>query len=409
VTHSSSSYSPDRSTGRNARAQQSISSRLIERLLPSLQSGRLTLVLPDGATVERRGERPGPEAILELKRWRGLGRVLIEGEDGFVNGYIDGDWTTRDLVTLLELGVRNEMALTPQTKSSLFGLVHNRLIHALHANTRRGSCRNIAAHYDLGNDFFRPWLDAGMNYSSALYRDDEPLEQAQEQKLDRIGQLLALSGGEKILEIGCGWGALAEWLIRQHGAQVTGITLSIEQLGYAKSRLAGEVASGCADLRLQDYRDLTGPFDRIVSIEMIEAVGERYWPLYFAKLRDCLVSGGVAVIQAITIDQNRFGEYRKRPDFIQRRIFPGGMLPTRAIIEREAARAGLRVSHHESFGDSYARTLREWRLRFLQAWPKLEALGFNGRFGKMWEYYLAYCEVGFRVGAVDVGLYKLAG
>jgi cyclopropane-fatty-acyl-phospholipid synthase len=377
--------------------------------MPALQSGRLTVVLPNGRIAERSGKHSGPEAILELKRWRGLWRILTGGEDGFVNGYLDSDWATRDLVILLELGMCNETALTRQAESSLFSLMHNRIIHALRANTRRGSRRNIAAHYDLGNDFFWPWLDAGMNYSSALYRGDEPLEQAQEQKLDRIAQLLALGGGEKILEIGCGWGALAESLIRRHGAQVTGITLSTEQLGYAKSRLADEVANGRADLRLQDYRDVTGRFDRIVSVEMMEAVGERYWPAYFAKLRNCLVSGGIAVIQAITIDQNRFAEYRKRPDFIQRHIFPGGMLPTRLIIEREAARAGLRVSHRESFGDSYARTLREWRLRFLEAWPELEKLGFNARFGKMWEYYLAYCEVGFRTGAVDVGFYNLTG
>ncbi|MFZ0527507.1 MAG: cyclopropane-fatty-acyl-phospholipid synthase family protein [Xanthobacteraceae bacterium] len=310
---------------------------------------------------------------------------------------------------MLELGMRNETALTPRTKNWLLSFALNRVGHALRANTRRGSRRNIAAHYDLGNDFFRPWLDADMNYSSALYRGDETLERAQQRKLDRIAELLALRGKEKVLEIGCGWGALAERLMRSFGTSVLGVTLSRQQLGYAKARLSAEIERGQAELRFLDYRDLEGRFDRIASIEMIEAVGERYWPAYFAKLRACLASGGIAVIQAITIAEERFEAYRKRPDFIQRHIFPGGMLPTRSIIEREAARAGLKLVFHESFGDSYAQTLREWRQRFLQAWPALEALGFNARFQRLWEYYLAYCEIGFRSRSVDVGFYKLTG
>jgi len=310
---------------------------------------------------------------------------------------------------LLELGTCNEAVLNPRTKNWLVGWARNRISHALRTNTRRGSRRNIAAHYDLGNEFFAPWLDAGMNYSSALYTGAETLERAQLQKLDRIGDLLALAGGERVLEIGCGWGALAERLICRYGATVCGITLSTEQLAYAKARLAGDAANGRADLRLLDYRDVDGRFDRIVSIEMIEAVGEHYWPAYFTKLRACLATGGIAVLQAITIDENRFADYRQSPDFIQRHIFPGGMLPTRAIIEREAMRAGLRLVFQHSFGDSYARTLSEWRARFLRAWPRLETLGFSQSFRRMWEYYLVYCEIGFRCGAIDVGFYKLAG
>ncbi|MGA7803534.1 class I SAM-dependent methyltransferase, partial [Bradyrhizobium sp.] len=340
---------------------------------------------------------------------RAVWRILLEGEDGFSSGYIDDDWTTPDLASVLDLGMRNETALTPQTKNWLLSFAFNRVGHALRANTRRGSRRNIAAHYDLGNDFFRPWLDAGMNYSSALYRGDETLERAQQRKLDRIAELLALRGGEKVLEIGCGWGALAERLLRSFGANVLGVTLSRQQLGYAEARLAAEIERGQAELRFLDYRDIEGRFDRIASIEMSEAVGARYWPVYFAKLRACLEIGGIAVIQAITVAEERFDAYRRRPDFIQRHIFPGGMLPTQSIIEREAARAGLKLVFHESFGDSYARTLREWRKRFLQAWPKLEALDFNARFRRLWEYYLAYCEIGFRSGSVDVGFYKLAG
>jgi cyclopropane-fatty-acyl-phospholipid synthase len=382
---------------------------MLEPLIPHLLTGRLQLVLPNGEVIDRRGADSGPDATLTLQRWRGLWRILFEGDDGFSGGYIDGDWTTPDLAQLLELGTCNEAVLNPRTKNWLVGWARNRISHALRTNTRRGSRRNIAAHYDLGNEFFAPWLDAGMNYSSALYTGAETLERAQLQKLDRIGDLLALAGGERVLEIGCGWGALAERLICRYGAIVYGITLSTEQLAYAKARLAGEAANGRADLRLLDYRDVDGRFDRIVSIEMIEAVGEHYWPAYFTKLRACLATGGIAVLQAITIDENRFADYRQSPDFIQRHIFPGGMLPTRAIIEREAMRAGLRLVFQHSFGDSYARTLSEWRARFLRAWPRLETLGFSQSFRRMWEYYLVYCEIGFRCGAIDVGFYKLAG
>jgi len=408
VTFSSSSL-PSQEKDRVSPLRPGLSTRLLDRLLPHLHAGRLHLTLPGGETVERRGASPGPEAALALRRWRAPWRILVEGEDGFSSAYIDGDWTTPDLAALFDLGMRNETALEPQSKSWLLSLVRNRLFHALHANTRRGSRRNIAAHYDLGNGFFKEWLDAGMNYSSALYRGDETLEQAQLQKLDRIAALLELRGGERILEIGSGWGALAERLVGHYGGNLLGITLSVEQLAYAKARLHQEIADGRADFRLVDYRDVTGRFERIVSVEMIEAVGERYWPAYFAKLRECLTPGGSAVVQAITIDESRFPHYRIRPDFIQRHVFPGGMLPTPGIIRREAEKARLKLAGHESFGDSYARTLQEWRGRFLRAWPKLEAQGFNQRFRRLWEYYLAYCESGFRCGAIDVGFYKFVG
>ncbi|HWX84824.1 MAG TPA: cyclopropane-fatty-acyl-phospholipid synthase family protein [Xanthobacteraceae bacterium] len=392
-----------------ARARQNLVCRVMDRTIPSLPAGRLRLTLPNGKVIERRGGTAGPDAVMIVQRWRGLRRLALDGEHGFADGYLDGDWSTPDLAALLEFCMMNESALAATAASGWFGVLRNRLAHWRRGNTRRGSRRNIAAHYDLGNAFFRPWLDEGMNYSSALYDNCDTLERAQAAKLDRAAALLELSGGEKVLEIGCGWGALAERLVRHYGASVFGITLSSEQLAYAQTRLACDVARGRADLRLQDYRDVTGRFDRIASIEMIEAVGERYWPSYFGKIRDCLAGGGVALLQAITIDERRFVAYRKCPDFIQRCIFPGGVLPTFSIIEREAARAGLKLVHHESFGDSYVRTLREWRDRFLRAWPKIEPLGFNERFRRMWEYYLTYCEVGFRAGAIDVGFFKLAG
>jgi cyclopropane-fatty-acyl-phospholipid synthase len=383
--------------------------RLVDGAIPALLAGRLRLVLPNGETIERRGQANGPDAVMTVHRWRALRSMLLDGEYGFTDSYLNGEWTTPDLAQLLEFCTRNESALAVMATSGWLSLVRNRLAHRLHGNSRRGSRRNIAAHYDLGNGFFEPWLDAGMNYSSALWANCNTLERAQDLKLERIADLLDLTGGERVLEIGCGWGALAEKLIRRYGTNVLGITLSMEQLFYAQKRLAVEAVQGRADLRLMDYRDVPGRFDRIVSIEMIEAVGERYWPNYFGKLRDSLVSGGVAVLQAITIDEQRFAAYRNTPDFIQRYIFPGGVLPTRSIIEQEATRAGLKLVHQESFGDSYVKTLREWRFRFAQAWPSIEMLGFSERFRRMWEYYLAYCEVGFNLGTIDVGFFKLAG
>ncbi|HEX4407129.1 MAG TPA: cyclopropane-fatty-acyl-phospholipid synthase family protein [Xanthobacteraceae bacterium] len=381
--------------------------KLIDRALPVLSKGHLRLVLPNGKTIERRGDMPGADATVIAHRWRGLWRMILAGEDGFTEGYLDGDWSTPELAKVLTFFADNEAQLAEAAASSWLGGARNRLGHLLRGNTKRGSRRNIAAHYDLGNDFFSAWLDTGMNYSSAVYAGAQTLEEAQSHKLDRIAGLLGLDGGERVLEIGCGWGALAERLIRGFHASVTGITLSAEQLAFAKARLAAQAER--ADLRLQDYRDVAGLFDRIVSIEMIEAVGARYWPAYFGKLRACLVNGGSVLLQAITIDEKRFTDYAARADFIQRYIFPGGMLPTRAIIAEEATRAGLTLVHHESFGASYVRTLREWRVRFLQAWPAIEPLGFNARFRRMWEYYLAYCEVGFDRGTIDVGFYKLAG
>jgi cyclopropane-fatty-acyl-phospholipid synthase len=282
-----------------------------------------------------------------------------------------------------------------------------RLRHARNRNTRRGSRRNIAAHYDLGNKFYQQWLDAGMSYSAGLFSSiDETLEQAQNVKLDRVLSLLELAGGESVLEIGCGWGALAERLVQKR-CNLTGITLSTEQLVYSQQRLSGQSLAMHCDLHLQDYRDVRGDFDRIVSIEMLEAVGEAYWPTYFEKMHDRLRPGGIAVLQVITIDETRFENYRRRPDFIQKYIFPGGMLPTPQIIEREVSKAALHLVGNEFFGNGYARTLEEWRTRFQNAWAQIEPLGFDQRFKRMWEYYLAYCQVGFETRTIDVGFYKI--
>jgi len=382
--------------------------RLLRPYLRELQVGTLTVTLPSGATIRHQGVREGPEAVLMVRRWRALWWMMFEGAIGLARAYIEDDCRSPDLKALLDFGMQNEGTAVETAWRLVPSHLRERIHHARRANTRRGSRRNIAAHYDLGNDFYRLWLDAGMNYSCARYGPAaQTLEQAQEAKLDRVAELLEVQPEQRVLEIGCGWGPLAERLIERHGCRLTGLTLSTEQLEFARARLSHRGMTENAELRLQDYRDIEGGFDRVVSIEMLEAVGEHYWPTYFAKLRQALTETGIAVLQAITIAEARFADYRRQPDFIQRYIFPGGMLPTMTIIRREAARAGLRLVACESFGASYVRTLAEWRRRFLGRWTEIQALGFDLRFKRMWEYYLSYCEAGFAAGAVDVNLLKL--
>jgi cyclopropane-fatty-acyl-phospholipid synthase len=376
---------------------------LLRRALRRLHAGCLTIDTPDGDRLEILGPRPGPHAHLHMHSWRVVWRMVLRGDIGVAESYIADEWSTPDLGALLKFALQNASML-PQLPLPSVG---SKLRHALNRNTRRGSRRNIAAHYDLGNDFYSHWLDAGMNYSSGLFSSpDDPLEQAQRAKAGRVAALLDLSGGENILEIGCGWGALAEYLIERHLCRVTGITLSARQLEYAQKRLCDRGLLGSSDLRLQDYRDVQGEFDRIVSIEMLEAVGAAYWPTYFKQVRDRLRPGGIAVVQVITIDEARYDAYRRRPDFIQQYIFPGGMLPTVEIVQREAESTGLELVECEMFGADYALTLAEWQRRFEQAWPAIEQLGFDRRFKRMWGYYLSYCQAGFEEGAVSVGLYQ---
>ena len=396
----------------------------LRRLLSRVQAGRLALTLPDGRCVEAVGPYPGPAAALHLHRWRPALRLLLQGDLGLAFSYRDGDWSTPDLTALLCFGIANEAALGKVAETRGPARWISRLLHRANANTRRGSRHNISAHYDLGNRFYERWLDDSMLYSSAMYdelhegkgavTDDADfrvdvgsLEQAQARRLDRIVELLDLRAGQRVLEIVCGWGTLAATLAKRCGVQVVGLTLSTEQLRFAQARAQQWGVADQVDLRLQDYRDVEGRFDRIVSIEMIEAVGEAYWPVYFSTLRDRLKPDGLAVLQAITIDEQHFERYRANPDFIQRCIFPGGMLPTPERMAEEARKAGLGFSTQARFGRGYAATLVEWRRRFLAEWPAIEAQGFDLPFKRLWEYYLCYCEAGFRSGRVDVGLYRL--
>ena len=380
--------------------------RYVQRMLRHADLGRLILTLPDGGRIDHRGSRPGPEAKLAVNRWSTLARVVVGGSNGFAEAYMDGFWSSPDLATLLEWFDRNGSALEATTDGPLLARVADRLRHSLRSNTRRNSRRNIAAHYDLGNAFYAAWLDPSMSYSSGIYADARSsLEEAQAAKIARVCELLELQPGQTALEIGCGWGGVMEAAAARRVA-ITGLTLSHEQKAFAEARLSRTAPGAAWEVRLQDYRDVAGSYDRIVSIEMLEAVGEAYWPTYFAQLHDRLVPGGVAVVQVITIAADRYAAYRHRPDFIQRYIFPGGMLPTADIVADQGRAAGLVLSRREDFGLSYADTLRDWRMRFLAAWPRIALLGFDPHFKRMWEYYLAYCEAGFRDGAIDVHLFQ---
>ncbi len=382
---------------------------VLSRISSAIVQGSLVVTLPNGAQFVCAGPRPGPEAVVSIRKMRVLRRALLSGDIGVALSYADGDWSSSDLTAVIELAAVNGENFLRALQGVMPLRLSHWLSHRRRANSRAGSRRNIQFHYDLGNDFYRLWLDDRMIYSSALFRTGgESLELAQRQKLERIVELVGARGDHEVLEIGCGWGALALELAKTSGAQVTGLTLSPRQLAHAKALAAESPAGERTDFRLQDYRDVGGTFDRIVSVEMIEAVGQEYWPTFFATLRDRLAPSGHALLQAITISDDRFERYSRTPGFIQHCIFPGGTLPSKERMAQEARRAGLTFEVVETFGESYARTLVEWRNRFEDNWERISDLGFDERFHRLWRYYLCYCDAGFRSRAIDVGLYKLS-
>ena len=383
--------------------------RLALRIAARLRAGELIIELPGAVSHRFRGSAPGPLGHLVLHRERALRRLLTDGGAGFAEAYLDGDWDSPDLARLLELLALNHAAYDEFYYGRRWHVWLARLQHLLRPNSRRGSRRNIHAHYDLGNRFYELWLDASMTYSAALFADPQaPLEEAQRTKYRRLAERLQLQAGHRLLEIGCGWGAFAEFAAREFGARVTAITISEAQHAFAAARVQAAGLAERVEVRLQDYRDVVGRFDRIASIEMFEAVGERYWPVFFDKLHELLAPAGLAGLQVITIADRHFEAYRRGVDFIQRHVFPGGMLPSPGVLRAQIERAGLREIAPYSFGRHYARTLAGWQQRFQATWPEIQGLGFDQRFKRIWEYYLAYCEAGFRVGFTDVRQVTLA-
>ncbi len=373
-------------------ATRSLRSRFLSAL-EGIGDGILTLTTPEG--TRHRFGTTGPEADLQIRDWRLLPRLALRGDVGLGEGWIAGDWHSETLEDTLSLALRNLSLRAGWGEPGRFQTMRMRLVDRLvRLNSLRGSQRNIRTHYDVGNEFYQLWLDPGMTYSSALFAEGDDLPRAQARKNGRI--LSRLASGESLLEIGCGWGGFAE-AAAESGHDVTAITLSPSQKGYADARLDGR-----AEIRLQDYRQVTGRYDSIVSIEMIEAVGERYWPTYFATLKARLAPGGRAVLQAITVPDAEFSVYRSRSDFIRQHVFPGGMLPCSAIIAHEATKAGLRVRDNHAFGQDYARTCRIWCETMMQRRPRIQQLGYDETFLRGWQFYLEGCAAAFATSRCDV-------
>jgi cyclopropane-fatty-acyl-phospholipid synthase len=388
-----------------ARPASAFGAGLFMRLLASgWSTGRLTVRLPDGATRHLEGREPGRTAVLRIGDWRCIRRTIVGGDIGFAEGYMAGEWDSPDLAALLEAFADNYDRLSRLVDGNPLLNAVNRAAHRLNRNSRRGARRNIHAHYDLGNAFYEAWLDGSMTYSAARFSaPGESLEQAQRAKYARLAEIMDLRRGQSVLEIGCGWGGFAEFAAKEVGARVTGITISREQHDFARRRIHEAGLAERVDIRLIDYRDVEGRFDRVASIEMFEAVGEEYWAHYFRALRRALKPGGRAGLQIITIRDDLFESYRRRPDFIQKYVFPGGMLPSEPRLAPVIAGAGLDWETTERFGQDYAATLDRWGHRFDNAWPGIAASGrFDDRFRRLWRFYLAYCEAGFRSGRTDV-------
>lgn len=372
-------------------------------------AGQLTIRFPNGSAHFAQGSLVGPSASLKVRSGKLVWKLASGGSLGLARAYLDGDWDTADLGVLLQLGVTNEAALGAVLDAPAPARLLSFLRHRLRANTRAGSRRNIAFHYDLGNDFYRHWLDETMTYSSAMFlQDDQSLADAQRAKYARIVAALDLGPHDHVLEIGCGWGGFVEYAARETGCRVTGLTLSREQAKFARERLAQAGLADKVEIKIEDYRDCAGRFDKIVSIEMFEAVGEENWPIYFDALRALLKPGGRAMIQVITIADEHFAHYRRDADFIQTYIFPGGMLPSPAVFTSVARDRGLAVLDQKLFGADYDKTLLAWDRAFVAAWRNIEPLGFDARFKRMWRYYFHYCAIGFRSGRIDVCQFLLA-
>lgn len=381
-----------------------LKARLALRGLLQMQHGALAIELPEGRKLVIQGKSEGPKAAVRLRNWNLAHRALLSGTIGVAETYMDGDWDSPDITAFLQLFLVNGEA-TEKYADGAGGIKRlvEKVRHWMRTNTKAGSKKNISAHYDLGNDFYKEWLDPSMTYSSALYSTGaNDLQSAQNAKYRALAEATGIKPGDHVLEIGCGWGGFAEFAASEMGCKVTGLTISREQLAFAEERIRKAGLSDRVEFRFQDYRDEKGLYDKIISIEMFEAVGEKYWPIYFSKLRECLKPGGKAGLQIITIKPEAFDRYKASPDFIQKYVFPGGMLPTPEHLLALGRKVDLSLIKDFGFGLDYARTLAEWRDRFWSVWERVRPLGFDDRFKRLWEFYLFYCEAGFRARNIDV-------
>ncbi|WP_348764291.1 cyclopropane-fatty-acyl-phospholipid synthase family protein [uncultured Henriciella sp.] len=383
--------------------------RLAGLFLLRTENGSIRFNLPDGRSVLFDHGNPGPRAVVDVHEFGFAKRALAGGDIGFAESYMDGEWSTPDLTAVLEFFSENFEAAGKLAVGGSLVKGINKVRHFFNRNSKAGARRNIMAHYDLGNDFYESWLDETMTYSSALF--DKPnmsLEQAQTAKYAGIADQLSAGPDSSLLEIGCGWGGFAEYAAKVRGSKVTCLTISEAQRNYAASRMQAEGLSDRVEIRLEDYRDHQGKYDGVASIEMFEAVGEAYWPSYFQKIHESLDGSAKAALQIITIDDDLFRRYRKRTDFIQRYIFPGGMLPSEKALRESLSAAGLRFDAVHYFGQDYAKTLKLWAERFEEAWDRIQTFGFDERFRRLWRFYLSYCEAGFGNGRINVGQFQLS-
>ncbi len=372
-------------------------------LASRLRRGTLDVTLPDGRTMRCGGLEPGPAAQMTIHHYGFAWRLARAGDIGIAEAYLRREWDTPNLTQFLYIFCVNHDLIQTMMGGKPVARFVQLVRHWFNRNTRRQARRNIYAHYDIGNSFYSAWLDPSMTYSSALFEDGtDDLTAAQHNKYRRLAKAINLQPGKKVLEIGCGWGGFAEYAAKTYDTKVVGLTISTQQRDFAQKRMQAAGLSEKVEIRLQDYRDERGQYDRIASIEMIEAVGEQFWPQYFTQLRDRLAPGGLAGIQAITIQDKFFNAYRREVDFIQRYVFPGGMLPSPQVLKSLGETFGVPLIRERIFGEDYAKTLATWRDNFRAAWPNLMPLGFDERFRRLWEYYLAYCEAGFLSGNIDV-------
>ena len=378
---------------------------LVVQALARLQRGSLKVTIPGGKTIEFDAPQPGPHAEATFHNWGVIRRVMSHGSLGVAESYIEGEWDSPDVTSFLEMFLVNAYGGGAESFFNRNPLINwlTKFSHFLNRNSKAGSKRNIAAHYDLGNEFYSQWLDPSMTYSSAIFRDGaNSLEEAQEAKYRSLADMTDIQPNHHVLEIGCGWGGFAEYVASKIGAKVTCLTISQEQLNFARERMKKSGLDHLVDIKFLDYRDETGKYDRIGSIEMFEAVGESFWPSYFQQLQNCLKPGGRAGLQVITIRDEDFTSYRSRPDFIQKYIFPGGMLPSAEIMQDLGNDHQLRQVASRAFGTDYAATLEAWRLKFWEKWPTIKPLGFDERFKRIWEFYFHYCEAGFKADTINV-------
>ena len=372
-------------------------------MLKRMEAGRLDITLPDGRTFRAEGSKPGPIAQVDIHDDDVFARLIREGELGFSDAYLDGHWSTPDLRSFMDLVHMGSETVYDGFTGRFLVQAYERLRFWLNRNHRAQAKKNISYHYDLGNEFYSLWLDDTMTYSSAIFETgQESLEKAQTAKYASLVDEMGAKPGDHILEIGCGWGGFAEYAAKERGLRVTGLTLSNEQLKYAQERIEKAGLTDSVDFKLQDYRDERGLYDGIASIEMFEAVGQKYWPVYFDSVRERLKPGAQATLQIITVGDHRWDVYKNGVDFIQKYIFPGGMLPSPTVLRQQIDQAGLTLVRSKEFGKSYDLTLRRWYDTFNDKWDQISALGFDERFRRMWNYYLTACGAAFDTGNCDV-------